>query len=637
MSLSSESREHCSWLLREIVHDPGDNNVRLISQSGDFIFINRLVLASVSPVLKQFLLDEGDCIVLPDVKIEMLRKLYSVLLEANVQSQEIHNLLPLLEYLQVDFQLDESGVSQLQTGEKCSFCEETFPTFDLLESHVESCQKLAAQFSCDDCNQMFFRFEELKTHCQEVHGNLECETGQNGAIEFLIDGESEACLLRLEEKKIERKFECVECLKSFTTKLQLKHHLNIHLGLKPYSCEICNKSFTQPTHLKIHRRVHDGSKPYMCSVCGKTFAIGSNMRKHLAIHDREDPELTASQAELAVTETVTEIEEQEVVRMSNYPCTHCEAVFTTKRELVAHSAGHQETNPYFCKAPDCGQRFPTEKKLLTHERRSHGAEHCCTFCGKVCISASQLKKHILSHTGEKPFKCHICHKHFSQKSHATFHINTVHSTGDSEKKFSCPECGKSFSSSGVLKKHKMWHFNERPFQCELCPKSFVQKSHLKVHYAKHTGERPFLCLECGKSFTTKQHLKEHNKLHAGTKPWYQCTKCEAKYRGQTDLAIHMRRHTGEAPYQCREPSCLKSFRSLRSLENHSRIHSGDKPFLCENCSKAFTTASGLRQHFKHNVRCQALAKPGTFSSRISSDSSVVQELGTISIDLKPKE
>ena len=80
MNLSSESREHCSWLLREIVRDPGDNDVRLISQSGDFIFINRLVLAAVSPVLKLFLLDEGDCIVLPDVKIEMLRKLHSVLL-----------------------------------------------------------------------------------------------------------------------------------------------------------------------------------------------------------------------------------------------------------------------------------------------------------------------------------------------------------------------------------------------------------------------------------------------------------------------------------------------------------------------------------------------------------------------------
>ena len=636
MSLSNESREHCRWLLKEIFQSGGDNDVTLVSQTGDSVSINRLVLASVSPVLKLFLLDEGDCIILPDVKIEMLKKLHSVLVEVNVQSQEIHNILPLLEYLEVNFKWEEAEASEPRAA-KCSFCEESFPTLHLLENHIETCQKITAEFSCDDCNQIFCRFAELKNHCQEVHGSLECESAQDGAIEFLIEGQAEPCLLRMEERKTEKKFECVECLKCFTTKLQLKHHMNIHLGLKPYVCETCNKSFTQPTHLKIHQRVHDGSKPYMCSVCGKRFAIASNMRKHQAIHDREA--VTASPAELAVSKAETEAEEmQEFVPMTNYPCGHCEAVFSTKKELISHTAGHTEINPYFCKAPDCGMRFQTEKKLSAHERKSHGAEHSCSFCGKVCISASQLQKHILSHTGEKPFQCHICHKSFSQKSHATFHINTVHSTGEAQRKYSCPECGKSFSTSGILKKHKMWHYNERPFQCEVCSKSFVQKSHLKAHYAKHTGERPFLCLECGKGFTTKHHLKEHNKLHTGTKPWYECTKCDAKYRGQTDLAIHMRRHTGDTPYQCRQPGCHKAFRSLRSLENHHRIHSGSKPFQCENCKKSFTTASGLRQHFKHNVRCQATAKPGSFSSKMTSDSPiVVQELGNINIDIKHKE
>ena len=632
MTLSEESREHCRWLLKEILEDTSDNNVVVVSQDGDGISINRLVLASVSPVLKELLLDEGDCIILPDVKIDLLRKLQTVLLGADVQSQDIHNVLPLLEYLEVNFKLDQS---QPRREEKCTFCGEIFVSFKQLESHIEKCQKLTAEFSCDDCNQIFYTFEELRSHCQEYHGNLDCETPQAGEIEFLIDGESEACLLRVEDKKLERKFDCEHpgCLKSFTTKLQLKHHTNIHLGLKPYNCQICSKSFTQPTHLKIHQRVHDGSRPYMCSVCGKTFAIGSNMRKHLAIHDREASEVMtpASPEDTAVSKTEAEPEQEFVPAVSAYPCSHCEAVLSTKRDLAAHSAAHEEINPHFCPAPGCGLRFHTEKKLSGHERKIHGKQHRCSFCEKVCISASQLSKHILSHTGEKPFKCQVCNKAFSQKSHATFHVKTVHSAGQTEK-YSCPECGKYFSSAGVLKKHKMWHSGQRPFQCEVCSKSFVQKSHLKVHYAKHTGERPFLCLECGKNFSTKQHLKEHSKLHAGTKPWYECTKCEARYRGQTDLAVHMRRHTGEAPYQCRETGCNKCFRSLRSLENHSRIHSGTKPFLCENCKKSFTTASGLRQHFKHNLRCQAQAKPGTFSFKISRVGE--QDLGNISIDIK---
>ena len=612
MTLSEESREHCRWLLKELLEDTSDNNVVVVSQDGESISINRLVLASLSPVLKEFLLDEGDCIILPDVRIDLLRKLLTVLLGPDVQSGDLHHVLPLLEYLEVNFKLEQP---QPRREEKCSFCGELFFSLQQLESHIEKCQKLTADFSCDDCNQIFYTFEELRGHCREYHGNTDCETSQSGEIEFLIEGESEACLLRVEDKKLERKFECAHpgCLKSFTTRLQLKHHTNIHLGLKPYSCQICSKSFSQPTHLKIHQRVHTGSRPYMCSVCGKTFAIGSNMRKHLAIHDREAGDLVTTMA-AETAESKTEAEPPP-------PSSPCRDQATS--------------DPHLCRAPGCGLRFPTEKKLSGHERKVHGAQHSCSFCQKVCISASQLAKHILSHTGEKPFKCHVCNKAFSQKSHATFHLKTVHSAGQSEKKYCCPECGKYFSSAGVLKKHKMWHSGLRPFQCEVCSQSFVQKSHLKVHYARHTGERPFLCLECGKNFTTKQHLKAHSSLHAGTKPWYECRVCEAKYRGQTDLAVHMRRHTGEAPYQCREPGCSKCFRSLRSLENHSRIHSGSKPFLCENCKKSFTTASGLRQHFKHNLRCQALAKPGTFSFKISRVEE--QDLGNISIDIKQVE
>ena len=88
----------------------------------------------------------------------------------------------------------------------------------------------------------------------------------------------------------ERRFQCQRCDKQFGTRVQLKHHMNIHLGLKPYPCKECGKSFTQPTHLSVHRRTHNGFKPYMCSICEKTFAIASNMRKHAAIHDRDGTE-----------------------------------------------------------------------------------------------------------------------------------------------------------------------------------------------------------------------------------------------------------------------------------------------------------------------------------------------------------
>ena len=159
--------------------------------------------------------------------------------------------------------------------------------------------------------------------------------------------------------------------------------MNIHLNLRPYTCGICGKGFTQPTHLNVHKRTHDGSKPYMCSVCGKTFAIASSMRKHLAIHDRENTE----EEHRDIPNTLDSIHEPnyavpDFVPMTNHPCQHCEATFPTKRELLSHLAGHAEINPFHCLVQDCQLRFPSQEKLAVHERRFHGKQHTCSYCGR---------------------------------------------------------------------------------------------------------------------------------------------------------------------------------------------------------------------------------------------------------------
>ena len=66
------------------------------------------------------------------------------------------------------------------------------------------------------------------------------------------------------------------------------HHINSHLGIKPYKCQLCSKKFTQKSHLNTHTRVHSGAKPFICHRCGKRFAIKSNFKKHANIHCRDE-------------------------------------------------------------------------------------------------------------------------------------------------------------------------------------------------------------------------------------------------------------------------------------------------------------------------------------------------------------
>lgn len=77
----------------------------------------------------------------------------------------------------------------------------------------------------------------------------------------------------------------------------------------------------------------------------------------------------------------------------------------------------------------------------------------------------------------------------------------------------CGQCEKCFPHPSNLKAHVQTHTGERPFRCSLCSRSFTKLSNLKAHQRVHTGERPYCCSACGKCFTQKCNLKRHQRIH----------------------------------------------------------------------------------------------------------------------------
>jgi hypothetical protein len=214
--------------------------------------------------------------------------------------------------------------------------------------------------------------------------------------------------------------------------------------------------------------------------------------------------------------------------------------------------------------------------------------HRCDVCNKAFTRKSNLQRHMLIHTGVKPFVCDYegCDFKCVESGNLTKHKRTH--TGNKPYPCDFPECGKKFSHSNDLTKHKRTHTGKKPYVCDYsgCDMSFSESGNLTKHKRTHTGKKPHVCTfqGCGYRCTRSDTLQTHTRTHSGEKPFV-CTfkGCDYKFIISGNLKTHMHTHIGEKPYSCDYEGCefkciqsgspkkhIKALHSSEALKRHKR-------------------------------------------------------------------
>ncbi|GAB1868880.1 RAS-responsive element-binding protein 1 [Camponotus japonicus] len=228
----------------------------------------------------------------------------------------------------------------------------------------------------------------------------------------------------------------------------------------------------------------------------------------------------------------------------------------------------------------------------------------CPYCPRQFPWSSSLRRHILTHTGQKPFQCTQCSHYFTTKSNCDRHLLRKHKSKANKirrvRNSSSPDVQvvASSSSSSSNNTFSMRNVPERPYKCNQCPSStFSTLGNLKKHRStKHrkttsrseSSDQQNSPPQCS---NTQNDQSDYESRSSSASENMENSNAVAKTNSNTTSLTSMNENT-------------RSRKSPRSSPGPS-----DAPFKCYLCDSGFSERQDNLDHIKmHHKRSYDMLK-----------------------------
>nr|XP_053655143.1 zinc finger protein 37 homolog [Cherax quadricarinatus] len=329
------------------------------------------------------------------------------------------------------------GVDQSGASFVCWICGLDLQKSLQFEEHMVDQHSVDKPYRCDDCGVTFKRKAHLDRH-RRIHLPT-------------------------------RPYQCGVCGKGFTRNEHVRRHSFTHSGEKPYHCPTCNKTFSRREHLTKHLLSHTkppgphspppsghphtpGEYEYLCSPAespnppqpqlgaatvtaaaitslGGAGQIPSSLlhaavpqllppsTSHSSIkHQQPHHRLAAHHSQGLATTLLLQTTDQNgrLVTINQGTGTAVPTSVVTTSSSSHHGQGNSSHT---------GSSGGSTRGL-NHNGEPVPRPYQCGVCGKSFIRNEHLRRHVLTHSGEKPHACGTCGKAFSRREHLTKHMRS---------------------------------------------------------------------------------------------------------------------------------------------------------------------------------------------------------------------